>query len=350
MPELQLTFGDPYAGPKPKDLRADDAGSLRKLVIHAGNTIELEVDVWARNLGKPVMTATPPGKVTITGPTAISGKWVFKVKANLAGAGSKVDLKASNAAGSVSTSTVTAFVGQYNETPEFPTDLIANTFKTGKAYQMQALIRMLHNHSENLANQKSSFNIGRWKHERACGTVSKVAGQKIFWAGTEYEDKKSPPSGGHIHKPILKTSPPTRDDIKYVPGIIEKMAKIIKKNLDSGKPSIVSVVDDPANTSLQYGMLGHTSLGAHSVLIIGCTADAKNFLFLDPWPHGSKYKYEGGIHGASTFGTECNHLGVFSIMPAPEPSRPFDIMMNRPDTQGTHTGDNYLEVIFGPLK
>lgn len=346
MPELQLAFSDIYTGPKPKDLRADDGGSLRKLVIHAGNTIELELDTWGRNLGTPKMTANPAGKVTITGPKAKAGKWTFLVKANAAGAGSTVELKAMNAAGSVTTSPVTAFVGQFKETPDFPIDLIANVFKNGKGYQMQALTRMLHNHSENLANQKSKFNVGRWTHDRACGTVAKVAGQRLFNNKTEYEDKKK--TGGHIHKPIIKVGKPERKDITYVPGIIETMGKAIKKNLEADLPVVVSAVDSPPDTSLENGMLGHTSFGAHSVLIIGCSSDAKKFLFIDPWPGGSKYKYEGTIHGAATFGIECKHLGVFAIMPAPEADRPFDIMMNHPDTQGSHSGDAYLEVIFGP--
>ena len=290
-----------------------------------------------------------PAKVDISGPAARGGKWVTGIKAKAAGSAKVLKLTAKDAAGNVRTpKEVEVHVGQFVNTPEFPTDLIAKVFREGKADQMQGVIRMLHNHPQTVANQKSAHNVARWKTDRACGTVAKVAGQKFFNIRTDYEDAKK--TGGSIHKPILKKGAPARIDISYVDGIIERMAKLIQKDLKAGMPVLVSVVDDPPTTTLDNGMLNHTSFGAHSVLIVACTDDHQQFLFLDPWPSGSKYKYAGGISGATTFGIECKHLGVFKIMPAPEPERNFNIMMNRPDSQGTHTGDNYLEVIFGPLR
>ena len=98
--------------------------------------------------------------------------------------------------------------------------------------------------------------------------------------------------------------------------------------------------------------------GGHTVLIIPSDSSAEKFLYFDPFGPdadksanvaGSILQYQGGMEGLNTFPEKCRYLGMFAE--TPDPTR-LPVLRQVEDTQdpmGTFTGDQFLEVISGPL-
>ena len=318
---------------------------VEKMVMGTGDAVKIELARWSTASGTPALSI--PGAtrtVTFTAPAKGGSGWQFTITAVAAGS---VVLKAADKNGLV-LAELEIFAGPIINHGTMEVDFIADTFRGADAKKKHEMMLLLDNDPDNLFNEHSGANVRQWG-DLACGTVSKVGGMRLINAKTEYEDHKK--TGGHIHLPIKKKGNLTRADVLYAPGVITNVTKAIQKNLTAGMPVLVSLAYSVPSMPLSGGFLMHTKSGAHTVLIVGCNKNADQFLYVDPWPGGSKLKYRGGPAGLTPFADPCLHLGIFVILK--DPVRNIDTLRTHPDNQGPaeeFSGDNYLEVIFGPHK
>ena len=95
--------------------------------------------------------------------------------------------------------------------------------------------------------------------------------------------------------------------------------------------------------------------GGHTLLIVGCTNDGQQFLYIDPWTGGSMMEYQGGIAG-NTFPGKCVQIGKLIV--AFDPDRRVkptgsanNIIRTHADTQAlfSYSDNSYLEVVSAPF-
>src|SRR5262245_42023255 len=140
MAHLQLGHSKLFPGGT--RLFVNPPGGVEKLVIHSGNRIALELVGWADSSGKPVISASVAGKVDVSEPKKIGGKWTFTVKAT--GAGETI-LTAADATGGAATSGLRLFAGTFENHNLWKYDLIADVYRGSDSAKMHALTRLLHN-------------------------------------------------------------------------------------------------------------------------------------------------------------------------------------------------------------
>jgi hypothetical protein len=332
----------------------------QKLVVHGSNRITLELLEWSDSWGKPTIDATAPNPLSISTPAKGSGKWTFTVQGR--GAGATI-LKAMDSTGNAQTTGLHVFAGTFLNHTGMKQDLIANVFRAGNPGKMHTLMRLLHNSVNNLFNENSDYNIK--KHgPLACGTVSKVGGQKVFFPGLDYDYQR-------YHKPIVpKTATingktqqvwtlSSREEVTYEKTRIQQGLNAIRQRLQKGLPSVLGLAYYPFSSLQPGGWLKPMGTGGHSVLVVGHD-DKDRFLYIDPFgPNGSGepefrgsiLHYAGGPTSAKPFSATCEYLGIFEAKP--DPLRGGSIVLRQdPNTQapgGMFDADQYLEVISGPL-
>ena len=141
-----------------------------------------------------------------------------------------------------------------------------------------------------------------------------------------------------------------REDVKYDEARLKRGCQAIQKRLSKGIPSVVGLVYNPSNAVQPDGTFNETGEGGHSVPIVGCDANATNFLYIDVYPKGSRLKYLGGHAGKDLFPDECNYLGVFEL--TNDTARGSLVLRAPSGTAGpsmVFSGQQYLEVVSGPL-
>jgi hypothetical protein len=236
------------------------------------------------------------------------------------------------------TNPVGVFVGNFKNHPGMQHDLIANVFRASDPAKTHVLMRLLHNNADNLFNEQSDYNVGRWK-PLACGTVSKVGGAAVFFEKLNYDYKE------YYRKPIGGR---TRDKIKIDNAKLDASLKAIQARLAKGIPSVVGLVYDPSSAIDRKGDINVTGTGGHSVPIVGCSADRKKFLYIDVYQEGSKLKYGGGHAGHHLFPHACDYLGLFEVKH--DALRAIDILRSTtPGRDSVFHGSQFLEVVSGPL-
>ncbi len=193
-------------------------------------------------------------------------------------------------------------VGKIENHPDMTIDFIADAFRGGDVVKIVRLQRLLDNNFNNQFNENSDANVEQWG-ELACGTVAKVGGLKLFSDKTDYDY--------HRYHTLLRQVTDRRD-VTYPPGVIAKAAIAIQAKLKKGVPVLVGVVYNPSTAMLSGGELEVTRGGGHTVLIVGCDAGAKKFLYIDPYPKASHLVYGGGI-ATFPFEETCEFLGTFEI-------------------------------------
>lgn len=230
------------------------------------------------------------------------------------------------------------FVGNFKNHTDMQHDLIANVFRSSDPAKMHVLMRTLSNDVDNLFNEQSTYNVGKWV-PLACGTVSKVGSAAVFFEKIDYDYQD------YYDKPVRGR---TRDDIKIDSAKLASGMKAIQARLAKGIPSVVGLVYDPSTAITQAGHINVTGPGGHSVPIVGCSADRKKFLYIDVYQEGSKLKYEGGHAGRDLFPHECDYLGLFEVKH--DASRKIDILRSTtPGKDAAFSGPQFLEVVAGPL-
>lgn len=230
------------------------------------------------------------------------------------------------------------FVGRFEKHPDMQHDLIADTFRASDPARTHVLMRLLRNNADNLFNEQSADNVGRWG-ELACGTVSKVGGAAVFFDRLDYDYKE------YYRKPVGGR---TRDEIKIDSAKLDAGLKAIQARLAKGIPSVVGLVYDPTTAITRRGDIDVNGTGGHTVPIVGCSADRKKFLYIDVYQEGSKLKYGGGHAAHRLFPDACDYLGLFEVKR--DASRGIDILRSTTPGKGpTFRGSQFLEVVAGPL-
>ena len=230
------------------------------------------------------------------------------------------------------------FVGSFKNHPGMQHDLIANAFRASDPAKTHVLMRLLRNNADNLFNEQSAYNVGRWK-PLACGTVSKVGGAAVFFERLDYDYKE------YYRKPVRGR---TRDEIIIDSAKLDTGLKAIQARLAKGIPSVVGLVYSPSTAITRSGGIDVNGTGGHTVPIVGCSADRKKFLYIDVYQEGSKLKYEGGQAGHRLFPDDCDYLGLFEVKR--DASRGIDILRSTTPGKGTvFAGSQFLEVVAGPL-
>jgi hypothetical protein len=227
-------------------------------------------------------------------------------------------------------------VGKFQNHTGMEQDLIAEVYRSADPERMHALNRMLFNDPENLFNENSAGNIKRWGH-LACGTVSKVGGAAVFYGQLDYDYKE------YYKRPIAGK---TRADIKIDSTKLDRGRNAIGSRLAKGLPVIVGLIY--ADSAIQRGAVNVTGGGGHTVLVVGCSKDLKQFLYIDVWQSGSKLKYTGGYPGRAVFPDQCDELGIFEMQR--DATRGIDILRSTtPGDDPVFNGNQFLEVVAGPL-
>lgn len=227
-------------------------------------------------------------------------------------------------------------VGRFENHASMEHDLIAQVYRSADPERMHELNRMLFNDPNNLFNENSSGNIGRWG-ELACGTVSKVGGAAIFYGQLDYNYKE------YYSRPIAGK---TRAGIKIDSTKLDRGRSAIAARLAKGQPSIVGLIY--ADSAIQRGAVNVTGTGGHTVLVVGCSKDHRKFLYIDVWQDGSKLKYTGGYAGRNLFPDPCTELGLFEMQH--DSARKIDILRSTtPGDDPVFSGAQFLEVVAGPL-
>jgi hypothetical protein len=207
--------------------------------------------------------------------------------------------------------------------------------QSGDGQKLYGLQRFLHNNEDNLFNQKSDFNVKKFKTTLACGSVAQNSGKTLFGEVSE--------SYSSYHKPLKIVN--SRDDVKYEDGTIQRARLAIQRKLKRGVPVRVGAAHHPTTAMLSGSALQPTKGGGHFVLIVGCNAAADTFLYIDPWPGGSTLKYGGGMQ-KDPYPNKCTFLGLFTLE---RTSVRGPVIKQDKSTEGSFSGDGFLEVIAGPF-
>lgn len=129
----------------------------------------------------------------------------------------------------------------------------------------------------------------------------------------------------------------------------------IVRALSDGNAVRVGVLDSPVGMTPENGNLVAYRAGGHTLLIVGCTNDGQQFLYIDPWTGGSMMEYQGGIAG-NTFPGKCVQIGKLIV--AFDPDRRVkptgsanNIIRTHADTQAlfSYSDNSYLEVVSAPF-
>ena len=346
--------------PDGAELFANGKSGDEKLVLHAGNKIQLELAGMADSASPPVITADTASVLHWTDAKKVGNKWVFTLDATGAG---RVTLSAVDSKGRKAPD-LTVFAGVFKNHKdlkgELEEDLIADVYRGHDSAKMHAITRILGNDVDNLANENSVANVKQWG-SLACGTVAKVTGRELFYRPIEYDYQqyyKTIATKMENGRQVWKIA--DRAEVKYDSARLSQGEKAIQARLKKGQPSIVGITYIPSNAITPGGSLRETGSGGHTVLIVGCDKDAKRFLYFDPYgpdaantddSHGSNLQYLGGMDGLNTFPAKCRYLGMFEEID--DPARGGPVLRQDPatiDPVGLWTGKQYLEVVSGPMR
>jgi hypothetical protein len=308
-----------------------DSGE-EKSAIHKGKQVTLEQWGGADASGKvmPALYSTDPAVGVLD--FKVSGiKQRFVVKSIADG---KATLNGKDAKGADSVWPLTVVAGEFKNHVGMAIDLLAEELgRSADPFKIYSLQRLLNNNDDNLFNQRSSANTDKFKTRLACGSVCTASGSKLFGKVSE----------NYLTYHTLTTKVDSRDDVKYAKGTIDRARVVIKKLLEKGTAVRVGVTYAPSTAMIKARQLQPTSSGGHFVLIVGCNAAADQFLYIDPWPGGSKLQYKGGI-ASDPYPDKCKFLGLFVI----ENLARGPVLRQSKDAEGSFSGDSFLEIIAGP--
>jgi hypothetical protein len=307
-----------------------------------------------------------PGPIALSEIVATRDPQKFTVDARGAGATTLFAIEPGTYAVKASLDVV---VGNFEKHPGMQVDLIANVCRGSDSLKIHALQRMLnnnkllsidadgfgvYNNGDNIFNQGALQNkspdakIGRM----TCGIVARWRTEQVF-------PKSVAPLfdwylQGVVHEP-LAGKPTDRKQIKYRSDRIETLRNQIVRALNDGSAVRAAVVDVPTIITPTHGYLVTYATGGHTVVIVGCTTDGKQFLYIDPWGGGSQMEYQGGIAGAK-FKDPCLQIGKFIVDYDPDrrvsaaDTKP-NMIREHVDTQGsfTYSSGNFLEIVAAPF-
>ena len=352
----------------------EDRNSARaadRTALTAGKDCEIETtEATAARLrpGIPAALALGQQPIWVADTPATSDPFKFTIFANKAG---KTTLTATDRAGAAK-ATLEVVAGTFDYHSEMKVDLIADICRGADSFKILALQQMLRSvfvswadaghtlinisNSENIFSQQASPNISSDPKvgTMTCGIVARFRAEQVF-------PKVLAPSAdwyrvGAIHEPV-SSEITDRKQIKYRPERVETLRGQIIRALNDGNAVRVGVLDDPVASRMapENGNLVAYRAGGHTVLIVGCTNNGQEFLYIDPWTGGSMMEYKGGIAG-NTFPGQCVQIGKLIV--AYDPDRRVtptgganNIIRTHIDTQALFRYDtnSYLEVVSAPF-
>ena len=317
----------------------------------------------------PMVIAFGAQPVWVSNDKANSDPFKFTILANKNG---KTTLAATDPITKAAKATLTVVAGKFENHPGMKADLIADICRGSDSFKILALQQMLNNrftgwgnashtsinitNTENIFSQQASPNISSDPKVGAmtCGIVVRYRAEQVF-------PKVLAPTAdwyrvGAIHEPVWSRIT-DRKQVKYRPEAVEALRGQIVRSLSDGNAVRVGVLDDPVTGQMtpENGNLVAYRAGGHTLLIVGCTDDGLQFLYIDPWTGGSKMEYKGGIAG-NTFSGECAQIGKLIV--THDPGRRVkstdtrnNIIRMHVDTQALFRYDNnsYLEVVSAPF-
>lgn len=237
--------------------------------------------------------------------------------------------------------------GDFKNHPGMEIDLLAKVCQAGDALKLLRVQQLLFNQDGNIFNQNSEANLHKFGN-LMCGAVAKGRAIELF-GEVNVLDYTHP-----YHEPLGAGPVADRSEVKYRSGIITKVRQKIVSFLTKGTPVRVGVLDSPVGMTPHKHNLIAWEAGGHTVVIVGCDKDGLNFMYVDPWPDGSKLTYLGGIEGMAP--VSCGSMGIFTARKeatrqvAGDPMGAPNFLVQHRDTFGTF-GDangNFLEVVAGP--
>lgn len=362
------------------------ASGKERIGIQLGQKVELQIvggkDFWLvteewRRVRNVALATTPdfadayaaglPELISISKGIASTDKEKFVVTAAKPGA---TTLYAFDSSSNSIKAELDVVVGTFENHPGMKVDLIADVCRGSDSLKIHALQRMLNNNTFLRVDPATGFNVfnnGDNIFEQhappnispdpaigsmSCGVVALTRTDQVF-------PKNITPKfdwyiHGSVHEP-LSSRPTDRKQVKYRPPKIEALRSQILKALKDGAAVRVAVADSPTSMTLAQGALVAYSPGGHTIVIVGCSDDTKEFLYIDPWGGGSQMEYKGGISGAK-FPGKCQQIGKLIVASDPDRRpKPTDvgntIIHEHPDTEGTfkYASGNYLEVVAAPF-
>jgi hypothetical protein len=306
-----------------------DSG-VEKIAIHKKVKINLRQVEDGAGGTLPAINSSDPNVASLSGISAGRGSQSFTVEAKGDG---QATLTGTDNGGTSVVDPLKVVVGdfKYHDTMKF--DLIAEAGRSNSGSKIFLVQRLLNNNKDdsNLFNQKSDKNTRDFKTDHACGSVCARSGKVLFGKVEE--------SYFTYHVPLKEVS--SRDEVRYREGTINRARQAIKLRLTSGTAVRVGATFRP-RTSMLNGGLQPTRSGGHFLLIVGCNSDADKFLYIDPWPDGSTLTYKGGIEA---YPDKCVFLGMFIL----DKLARGPILRSAKDNTGSFSGDEFLEVIAGPM-
>lgn len=342
------------------------------LILQLNNKVKIEFIGWDVASGTPVFKSDKQNVIEISDVKKLTNNlrgrnnWTFIITAKAPG---RAAISIKDPTNKNFISDISVCVGNFinhrdDDGNLLDVDLIANVFRGSDVLRKQILLNMLANDPGNYINENNTHNENKWG-PLACGTVSKVSGLDLMNSKTEYD-----------YQPYYKTIKPQiqtvggrkkqvwaindRAEIIYDENKLKQGVKAIQKRLKNGLPVVTGVSYIPSSALQPGGKLKETGTGGHTVLIVGCNADATRFLYIDPYgprsgkaPRGSVLKYNGWLAGGiSPFKNACEHLGMFELFDSGKSGRASILLRQVASTQasgGTFDGEQYLEVVSGPL-
>ena len=212
--------------------------------------------------------------------------------------------------------------------------------------------------NQNIFSQQAAPNISSDPKvgTMTCGIVARFRAEQVFPIGKVLAPTADWYRVGAIHEP-LSSRITNRKQVKYRPERVEALLWANRTRSDRRQccPGRCPRRSRHQQNDAENGNLVAYRAGGHTVLIVGCTNNGQEFLYIDPWTGGSMMEYQGGIAG-NTFPGKCVQIGKLIV--AHDPDRRVtptgaanNIIRTHVDTQALFRLDNnsYLEVVSAPF-
>jgi hypothetical protein len=184
--------------------------------------------------------------------------------------------------------------------PGYSVDLLANIAANGSSNQLHQYSRITQDPPEAKIILSQDTRGGHYN----CGDTAASYGPKIFGKDTSLV----------YYTYYLPAKTSKMADLRFDAARVGQGIASIRAMLAKGKPVRVWLIHDDGFATPTI----RDDWRTHFLTIIGYSSN--RFLYLDPWPDGSKFKYNGGMYpakeiafmGELTFNLGSLELGIFS--------------------------------------
>ncbi|PNG26093.1 hypothetical protein [Methylocella silvestris] len=171
--------------------------------------------------------------------------------------------------------------GQPIKQPGYAVDLVSDLAISGTPKQVYLYSRIFRGPADDRNVLSQDTRPGHYN----CGDVAAAYGVKIF-------SKPTVTAYFTYYIPLKQTDPSVElkmDDLRFNADRVRQGVAKIKSYLSTGTPVRVWMIHHDGFKSFITG-----DWRSHFLTIVGYSAN--KFLYLDPWPHGSRLDYDGGMY------------------------------------------------------